>query len=161
MLEAPHHFDVVRGFGGKGVKKSDRPFSPSLWRLGPECPRTRQRDGRPEQATFRPETDKGGTGGGAAAAAVQPSPQCFADPDEADGAGQVQLGDLYLAFLIEVRLDNPLMQAQRHARGLKDLAAIDDAQRVIHAQSQALQNGGHMPRINAVAVDGCLPADRL
>ena len=60
---------------------------------------------------------------------------------------------LDFALLIEVRLHDPLMQRERGPRRLEDLPAIDDAQRVIHAQPQPLQDGGQVPGIDAVAVD--------
>ena len=60
---------------------------------------------------------------------------------------------LDFAFLIEVRLDDPLMQRERASRCLEDLPPIDDAQRVVHAQPEPLQHGGEVPRINAVAVN--------
>ena len=40
-------------------------------------------------------------------------------------------------------------------------AAIDDSQRVIHAQAQPLEDGGEVPGIDAVAVHRGLAADRL
>jgi hypothetical protein len=50
-----------------------------------------------------------------------------------DGGGTIQfpLGRLHLAFLIEIRRRDPLMQRQRMAHGIDDHAAIDDAQRAV------------------------------
>ena len=74
-------------------------------------------------------------------------------PTSPTALAQVTLCFLDLAFLIEVRLDEPLMQRERSPRRLEDLPAIDDAQRVIHAQPKPLQDGGQVPGIDAVAVD--------
>jgi hypothetical protein len=44
---------------------------------------------------------------------------------------------------------------------LEDAAAIDDAQRSLHAQPQAFEYGGEVPGVDQPAVDGGLAAHRL
>ena len=68
-------------------------------------------------------------------------------------AGQVLLGLLDLAFLVEIRRDDPLVQRQRMPGGVEDFAAVDDAERAVHAQPQPLQHGGEVPGVDQLAVD--------
>ncbi len=72
--------------------------------------------------------------------------------------GERLFGDLHLALLIEIRRHDPLMQRERMTRGVEDRAAVDDAQRAIHAQPQAFEDGGEMPGVDRLAVDGGLAA---
>ena len=76
-------------------------------------------------------------------------------------AGQVLLGLLDLAFLVEIRGDDPLVQHQRMTGGIEDGAAIDDAERAVHAQPQPLQHGGEVPGVDQLAVDRGLAAHRV
>ena len=71
------------------------------------------------------------------------------------------LGTLHLAFLIEVRGDQPLMQGEGVARRLEHHAAIDDAQRAVHAQPKPFEHGGEVPGVDRQAVDRGLAAHRL
>ena len=50
-------------------------------------------------------------------------------------AGEVLFGLLDLAFVVEIRRDDPLVQHQRMP-GRIEGAAIDDAERTVHAPSQ-------------------------
>ena len=62
------------------------------------------------------------------------------------------LGRLHLALLIEVGFGDPLVQGECRARGLENLAAVDDPQGVVHAQPQPLKHGGGVPGIDAASV---------
>ncbi len=53
------------------------------------------------------------------------------------------------------------MQGECRARGLENLAAVDDPQRVVHAQAQPLEHGGEVPGIDAASIDRGLATDRL
>ena len=65
-------------------------------------------------------------------------------------AGQVFFGLLDLAFLVEIRGDDPLVQHQRMPGGVEDGAAVDDAERAVHAQPQAVVLPWALHRIPAV-----------
>ena len=75
--------------------------------------------------------------------------------------GESGLGTLDVTLLVEVGRRQPGMQAQGVAGGFEDHAAIDDAQGVVHAQSQALEHRGKVPGVNRLAVHGRLTAHRL
>ena len=72
---------------------------------------------------------------------------------------QDRLCALRLAFLIEIGLDDPLMQPERRARGIDDLAAIDDAEIGVHLQPQALKRRRQMPGIDQLTINGRLTTD--
>ena len=75
--------------------------------------------------------------------------------------GQASLGPLDLAFLVEIRRGEPLVQLQRMAGGIEDGAAVDDAERAVHAQAKAFEHGGEVPGIDRLAVDRGLAAHRV
>jgi hypothetical protein len=45
-----------------------------------------------------------------------------------------------------------VVQGECRARSLKNVAAVDDAQRAVHAQAQPLEDGGEVPGIDAASV---------
>src|SRR5271166_5284548 len=47
-----------------------------------------------------------------------------------------------ITFLVEIRCHQPLVQLQRMAGGVEDGAAVDDAQRAVHPEPQALEHRG-------------------
>ena len=47
------------------------------------------------------------------------------------------------------------------AGGIEDGAAVDNAQRAVHAQPQAFEHGGEVPGIDRLAVDRGLAAHRV
>ena len=67
-------------------------------------------------------------------------------------------GPLDRAFLIEVRRHQPLVQVERVAGGGEDGAAVDDAERAVHAQAKTFEHGGEVPGIDHLAVDRGLAA---
>ena len=86
--------------------------------------------------------------------------------EQRGGAGRRGLredlcGALHVAFLIEVRRHQPLVQVERVAGGGEDGAAVDDAERAVHAQAKPFEHGGEVPGIDHKAVDRGLAADRV
>ena len=155
---------VVGRLVGERREEAAHPFRKFLRRLGVERPRSGQRDGHPEQPLPDPEPDQRRADRRPGAAIVQPGVQPHGRGQQGarrGGAGEVALGHLHFALLVEVRRRDPLVQAERGAGRREDGAAIDDAQRVIHAQSQPLQHGGEVPGIDAVTVDRGLAPYRL
>ncbi len=75
------------------------------------------------------------------------------------GGREDLFGALDLAFLIEIRRHQPLVQVERVAGGGEDGAAIDDAECAVHTQAEAFEHGGEMPGVNRLAVGGGLVAD--
>ena len=55
----------------------------------------------------------------------------------------------------------PLVQGEGVAGGGEDRAAVDDAQRAVHAQAQTFEHGGEVPGIDRLAVDRGLAAHRI
>ncbi|HVC61574.1 MAG TPA: hypothetical protein VND19_14575 [Acetobacteraceae bacterium] len=45
--------------------------------------------------------------------------------------------------------------------GVEDVAAVDDAERAVHAQPQPLQHRGEVPGVDQLSVDGGLAARRV
>ena len=74
------------------------------------------------------------------------------------GGGEDLLGALHLALLIEIRCHQPLVQVERVAGGGEDGAAVDDAERAVHAQAKPFEHGGEVPGIDHQAVDRGLAA---
>src|SRR5689334_16815837 len=74
---------------------------------------------------------------------------------------QVLLRPQHLTFCIEVGRCQPLVQGQGVTGGVKNEAAIDDPQRPFHAQTQALEHRGKVPRIDELAIDRGLAANRV
>ena len=75
------------------------------------------------------------------------------------GGGREDLfGALHRAFLVEVRCHQPLVQVERVAGGGEDGAAVDDAERAVHAQAKPFEHGGEVPGIDRLAVDRGLAA---
>ena len=77
------------------------------------------------------------------------------------GRGEHPLGLLHVALLVEVGCGEPLMQLQRIPCCCKDLAALDNAQSRVHAQPEALEQGGEVPRVDPLPVDIGLAANRV
>ena len=75
--------------------------------------------------------------------------------------GERLLGPLHLALLVEIGRGQPLVQGQGMARRVEDQAAVDDAERRIHAQVQAFEHRREVPGIDRLTVDRGLAADRL
>ena len=67
-------------------------------------------------------------------------------------------GTLHVAFLVEIRCHQPLVQVERVAGGGEDGAAVDDAERAVHAQAKPFEHGGEVPGIDHLAVDRGLAA---
>ena len=55
----------------------------------------------------------------------------------------------------------PLVQVERVAGGGEDGAAVDDAERAVHAEAQPLEHGGEVPGIDRLSVDRGLAAHGL
>ena len=66
---------------------------------------------------------------------------------------------LHRALLVEIRCHQPLVQVERVAGGGEDGAAVDDAERAVHAQAKPFEHGGEVPGIDHLAVDRGLAAD--
>ena len=79
-------------------------------------------------------------------------------PDAAAG-GEDLFGPLDRALLVEIRCHQPLVQVERVAGGGEDGAAVDDAERAVHAQAKPFEHGGEVPGIDRLAVDRGLAAD--
>ncbi len=109
--------------------------------------------GRPEEVVLGPEPHESAADWRPGATRVQPGPEGLTDTDQPGGIGKMTHCFLDIAFLIEVRPHDPLMQRERTPRRLEYLPAIDNAQRVINLLAQPLQDGGQVPGIDAVAVD--------
>ena len=62
------------------------------------------------------------------------------------------------AFLVEIRCHQPLVQVERVAGGGEDGAAVDDAERAVHAQAKPFEHGGEVPGIDRLSVDRGLAA---
>ena len=77
-------------------------------------------------------------------------------PDAA--AARTCLGALHVAFLVEIRCHQPLVQVERVAGGGEDGAAVDDAERAVHAQAKTFEHGGEVPGIDRLSVDRGLAA---
>ena len=104
--------------------------------------------------------------GGARAGGVEPGVQARGRGEQrrrarAGESGQTLLGLLDRALLVELRCNQPLVQAEGVAGGREDAAAVDDPQRVVHAQAQPFEHGGEVPRVDGLAVGGGLAADRF
>ena len=67
-------------------------------------------------------------------------------------------GALHCALLVEIRCHQPLVQVERVAGGGEDGAAVDDAERAVHAQAKPFEHGGEVPGIDHKAVDRGLAA---
>ena len=78
-------------------------------------------------------------------------------PDAA--AAEDLFGALHVALLVEIRCHQPLVQVERVAGGGEDGAAVDDAERAVHAQAKTFEHGGEVPGIDHKAVDRGLAAD--
>ena len=70
-------------------------------------------------------------------------------------------GALDRALLVEIRCHQPLVQVERVAGGGEDGAAVDDAERAVHAQAKPFEHGGEVPGIDRLAVDRGLAAHRV
>ena len=77
------------------------------------------------------------------------------------GGGEDLCGALHRAFLVEVRCHQPLVQVERVAGGGEDGAAVDDAERAVHAEAKPFEHGGEVPGIDQLAVDRGLAAHRV
>ena len=67
-------------------------------------------------------------------------------------------GALHRALLVEIRCHQPLVQVERVAGGGEDGAAVDDAERAVHAEAKPFEHGGEVPGIDRLAVDRGLAA---
>ena len=77
------------------------------------------------------------------------------------GGGEHLFGALHRALLVEIRCHQPLVQVERVAGGGEDGAAVDDAERAVHAEAKPLEHGGKVPGIDRLSVDRGLAAHRL
>ena len=139
-----------------------------------------QRHGRAQQVLAHPEPHQSGAdrrAGAASAASVatavavatglavaaEPGVQAGGGGEQRGGTGrggggEDLFGALHRAFLIEIRCHQPLVQIERVAGGGEDGAAVDDAQRAVHAQAKTFEHGGEVPGIDHQAVDRGLAA---
>ncbi len=133
---------AVGRLAGKRVQEHRHPGLPFPRHLGAECAGAGERQGRPEQALAAPVPDQGGAERGAAAARVEPGVRVAGRREQrrsgAVGMFERSLGTLDQALLVEVGCREPAVQGQGMARGVEDGAAVDDAERAVHAQAQAL-----------------------
>ena len=102
----------------------------------------------------------------AVAVAAEPGVQPGGGGEQRGGAGRGGIredlfGPLHRALLIEVRRHQPLVQVERVAGGGEDGAAVDDAERAVHAQAKPFEHGGEVPGIDRLAVDRGLAAHRV
>ena len=102
----------------------------------------------------------------AVAVAAEPGVQAGGGGEQRGGAGrrggrEDLFGALHRAFLVEIRCHQPLVQVERVAGGGEDGAAVDDAERAVHAQATPFEHGGEVPGIDRQSVDRGLAADRL
>ena len=74
------------------------------------------------------------------------------------GCREDLFGALHRALLVEIRCHQPLVQVERVAGGGEDGAAVDDAERAVHAQAKPFEHGGEVPGIDRLAVDRGLAA---
>ena len=74
------------------------------------------------------------------------------------GVREDLFGALHRALLVEIRCHQPLVQVERVAGGGEDGAAVDDAERAVHAQAKPFEHGGEVPGIDHLAVDRGLAA---
>ena len=100
------------------------------------------------------------------AVAAEPGVQAGGGGEQRGGAGRGGFredlcGALHRALLVEVRCHQPLVQVERVAGGGEDGAAVDDAERAVHAQAKPFEHGGEVPGIDHKAVDRGLAADRV
>ena len=169
-LESPQELVVIARLGGDRVEESANPLRRPFRRLRRQRARPGERDGGVEQTAADPMPDQGGTERRAGAPGVEPGPdlccRCEQGPRggraaRGVGAGEVALGSLDLAFLVEVRRGEPLVMVERGAGRVEDRAAVDDAQRAVHTQPEAFEDRREVPGIDAVAVDGRLAAHGL
>ena len=126
----------------------------------------RQRHGVREQTLRRPEPHQGGADRRVAGAvAVEPGVQAGGGGEQRGGpaaaARRGLCGPLHRALLIEIRCHQPLVQVERVAGGGEDGAAVDDAERAVHAQAKPFEHGGEVPGIDRLAVDRGLAAHRV
>ena len=99
----------------------------------------------------------------AVAVAAEPGVQAGGGGEQRGGAGrggggEDLFGALHRAFLVEIRCHQPLVQVERVAGGGEDGAAVDDAERAVHAQAKPFEHGGEVPGIDHLAVDRGLAA---
>ena len=97
------------------------------------------------------------------AVAAEPGVQAGGGGEQRGGAGRGGLredlfGALHRAFLVEIRCHQPLVQVERVAGGGEDGAAVDDAERAVHAQAKPFEHGGEVPGIDRLSVDRGLAA---
>ena len=102
----------------------------------------------------------------AVAVAAEPGVQAGGGGEQRGGAGRGGLredlfGALHRALLVEIRCHQPLVQVERVAGGGEDGAAVDDAERAVHAQAKPFEHGGEVPGIDRLAVDRGLAAHRV
>ena len=102
----------------------------------------------------------------AVAVAAEPGVQPGGGGEQRGGAGrrggrEDLCGALHRAFLVEVRRHQPLVQVERVAGGGEDGAAVDDAERAVHAEAKPFEHGGEVPGIDRLAVDRGLAAHRV
>ena len=97
------------------------------------------------------------------AVAAEPGVQAGGGGEQRGGAGrggcrEDLCGALHVALLVEIRCHQPLVQVERVAGGGEDGAAVDDAERAVHAQAKTFEHGGEVPGIDRLSVDRGLAA---
>ena len=166
-LHIHEKLSTVLGLAGERGEEGRYPDCRVPGRVGLQRPRAGQRHGRGEEFFPCPEADQGGADrrtGTALAVAVDPLAHAVRGGEQRGAPGlcrQASLRLLDVTFLVEVRCHQPLVQVQRMAGGIEDGAAVDDAERAVHAQSKTFEHGGEVPGIDRQAVDRGLAAHRV
>ena len=166
VLEIHQQLRSVRGLAGESAQERRQPGGQFKRRLGAQRRRPGDRHGHPEDFVARPEADQRGADRRACSAGVQPGMDTAGRDEQRGiavrrGARQVFFRLLNLAFLVEIRRDDPPVQHQCMAGGIDHSAAVDDAERAVYAQPQPLQHGGEVPGVDQHPVDRGLAAHRV
>ena len=75
--------------------------------------------------------------------------------------GRLRADPSDFALFVEIRRDQPLVRRQRVARRVEGLQPLNDGQRAVHPEPQALEHGGELQGIDQLPVDRGLPTHGL
>jgi hypothetical protein len=160
--------EEIKAIGGLARQRAQECRQPRLQLprlLGLQCRGTGERGGLTEEMTARPEADERRPDRRPWFAALDPDPEPLGRRQErwwcAGLGGQQGFGPPDLAFLIEVRINDPLVEVKGGTGRIEDASAVDDPEIRIHAQAQSFEGGGETPGINQRAAYGRLSAYRV
>ena len=177
-LQGDQQIEPVRRFVGQRAEERRHPGVALPRRVGAQRAVAGQRHRYPQQALRHPEPHQGRADRRAGAAsrrrhrravatglavAAEPGVQAGGGGEQRGGAGrgggrEDLFGALHRALLVEIRCHQPLVQVERVAGGGEDGAAVDDAERAVHAEAKPFEHGGEVPGIDHKAVDRGLAA---